>query len=69
LGDFFGLLPFGPELYERISFGFGSVENLKLITSAEEMFTHAESHDPSSDPSDDFLSTLHQRKLVNLAKI
>lgn len=59
LSDFFGFRPFGTELNERISFGFGSVENLKLITSTKQMLAHAESHDSSSDPADDFLRSLH----------
>ncbi len=62
LGDLLGLRPFGAELNERISFGLGSVENLKLISGTKQMFTHAESHDASSNPANHFLCTLHLKK-------
>jgi hypothetical protein len=62
LGNFLGLRPFGAELDESISFGLGSVKNLKLISSTKQMLAHAESHDPSSDPANNFLCTLHLKK-------
>ena len=69
LSDFFRFRPFGAEFDERISFGFGSVKNLKLISSAEEMFAHTETHDSGSDPSDDFFCTLHDIKCVIWEKL
>ena len=65
LGDFLGLRPFGAELNKSISFGLGSVKNLKLISGTKQMFAHTEPHYASSDPANNFLCTLHlKRKFI-----